>query len=1058
MVTRQLWFDSHLLGERAGKQAKAAAEQLGVEAHEAILRLGDAIAEVSAAVAQRYYLRAAAVWEGLGEAAFRRWADDGYEFLGGDAPQRESALAYFSLPAKIAVAVGGDTIAHWCRLGRELSALGRKLGAGFLEGTAPLLDRVDLAHLQAWADTGRELNRHDGWRGELAARAFFGAAPVALPVLAVDELAAWGGLARRLHPAARESDVFGALPDGFHLLRGDDRQHLFAITYAAAAISPKDGWFVYRELPAAVRRLHPPIRSKLLALLAQAARGAAAELRDIVAVSAALTQDIPRAHRQAALDLGIRAATAFPLGGIALLRSLPTAYEDAAPDAVERWVERGLQIAADNSEAGKAYFALESRTSVQVLHASSTAAVLNDVQGLLRKYVQMISGRPASIRGVSGSRLRPELEEFPLEDEIALPLKVDRFATHEDNCRLYRFLAAQVAGRRVHATYAAKRPAEEGRSLYDFLIDPEKPMVLEDLFLLAEGYRVAHALGREFPGLAFEQVDLAHAVLDRVDPNDPPPPAILFDLALAAALAQRPVARLPRWLQPFVSVTGPLLVPLSLPSATVDDALTVAEALTEELAKRGEVRGEATPNELAFERLTGEAIYDMFTDDDGPSVQGSGPSAKADTPTPAEREALDMPMQLDDEVEEEPSGTGAPMSPEELQALIDAGADLRLKQGRGEEAEGLGLYISDLIGKLPQDQIQQMQRLLGDTSRGDKATARRWLDRRAEGATFYYDEWDYHIGDYRERWCRLLEIPVSGDSGEFFQQTLVDHAELIPEVRRQFQKIRPEMYRVVRGLEDGEDFDLNAVIDARVDRRAGRSPSPRLYTARQREERDVATLFLIDLSASTDEPFEKVHPEEVEEDTLSAFRAPMGAPRKKQRRIIDVTKEALVIMAAALEEIGDAYAIYGFSGHGRKNVEFYMVKGFNEGLSGVVRGRIGAMEPKRSTRMGAALRHATEKLAAVTARSRHMILLSDGFPQDFDYGQDRRSNVYGLRDTTVALREAEASGVQPFCITVDKAGHDYLREMCDTTRYMVIDDIASLPRELPKIYQRVVTT
>jgi nitric oxide reductase NorD protein len=176
----------------------------------------------------------------------------------------------------------------------------------------------------------------------------------------------------------------------------------------------------------------------------------------------------------------------------------------------------------------------------------------------------------------------------------------------------------------------------------------------------------------------------------------------------------------------------------------------------------------------------------------------------------------------------------------------------------------------------------------------------------------------------------------------------------------------------------------------------------------------------------------------------------------KPRRIIDMTKETLVIMAEALEEIGDAYAIYGFSGHGRDRVEMYRVKSFSETLNATVKGRLGGMEPKRSTRMGTALRHAVEKLAGVTARSKHLFLLSDGFPQDYDYGQDRRSNVYGIRDTAVALREAEAAGVTPFCITVDKAGHDYLRQMCDESRYMVIEDITALPRELPKIYQRVV--
>jgi nitric oxide reductase activation protein len=258
-------------------------------------------------------------------------------------------------------------------------------------------------------------------------------------------------------------------------------------------------------------------------------------------------------------------------------------------------------------------------------------------------------------------------------------------------------------------------------------------------------------------------------------------------------------------------------------------------------------------------------------------------------------------------------------------------------------------------------------------------------------------------------------------------------------VRRQFQRIRPEMYRSIRGLEDGEDFDLNATIDARIDVRARRAPSTRLYRSRVREARDVATLFLLDMSASTDEPL-----------------APAGTDGRAGRRIIDALREALVIMTEALDELGDAYAIYGFSGQGRGNVEFYLVKGFAERLGPAVKGRIGGITPRRSTRMGAALRHATRKIAAVGARAKHLMLLSDGFPQDDDYGEDRRSHVYGIRDTAAAMREADVAGITPFCITVDRAGHDYLREMCDAARYMVIDDIAALPRELPKIYRRVV--
>jgi nitric oxide reductase NorD protein len=196
--------------------------------------------------------------------------------------------------------------------------------------------------------------------------------------------------------------------------------------------------------------------------------------------------------------------------------------------------------------------------------------------------------------------------------------------------------------------------------------------------------------------------------------------------------------------------------------------------------------------------------------------------------------------------------------------------------------------------------------------------------------------------------------------------------------------------------------------------------------------------------------------EEEHDDWQSLWKKRPVVLEPKPRRIIDVTKEALVLMAEALEEIGDAYAMYGFSGQGKDNVEFYHVKSFAEVLSPTVKGRLGAVEPKRSTRMGTAIRHALEKLKDVACRVKLLVVLSDGFPQDMDYGSDRRSITYGLRDTTTALREAERAGVLTFCLTVDKAGHDYLREMCEESRYLVLGDVESLPTELPKVYQRYI--
>src|SRR5262249_50393623 len=148
--------------------------------------------------------------------------------------------------------------------------------------------------------------------------------------------------------------------------------------------------------------------------------------------------------------------------------------------------------------------------------------------------------------------------------------------------------------------------------------------------------------------------------------------------------------------------------------------------------------------------------------------------------------------------------------------LLESGANLRITQGAGEEVEGLGLYITDLVGKLPSEQLEALRRMLGDPEASPRRT-KRFRDAAADGTYFCYDEWDYHIDDYRSGWCRLFEVNLEGDSGEFFNRALGDYARLIPEVRRQFQRIRPEMYRTVRGLEDGEDFDLNAAIAARAD-------------------------------------------------------------------------------------------------------------------------------------------------------------------------------------------------------------------------------------------------
>lgn len=367
---------------------------------------------------------------------------------------------------------------------------------------------------------------------------------------------------------------------------------------------------------------------------------------------------------------------------------------------------------------------------------------------------------------------------------------------------------------------------------------------------------------------------------------------------------------------------------------------------------------------------------------------------------------------------------------------------------------------------------------------GDRERARARLDRLREqlgdpqgvatkkrSEVFLYDEWDHLQAAYRRDWVTLHEQALEPADPRKLVEALDSENDLRRNVRRLFGQLKPELLKKIRHLDDGEEIDLDAAVEARVDRRTRNELPDAVYSRRQRKERDVAAAFLLDMSASTDSEIPEPLPSEQEADERDPkkkvdYTGILGdeddwtyfaRPPLDRRKVIDVEKEAVLLMAEALDALGDAYGIYGFSGFGREQVDFLVAKEPNEPFDESVQGRIAAMKPQRSTRMGPAIRHAVSKLQRQEQRLKVLLILSDGYPQDFDYGDDRSSRVYGIQDTMMALREAQQRGIHTFCITVDPAGHDYLREMCPDHRYLVINDIAELPSELPKVYRGLTT-
>jgi nitric oxide reductase NorD protein len=307
--------------------------------------------------------------------------------------------------------------------------------------------------------------------------------------------------------------------------------------------------------------------------------------------------------------------------------------------------------------------------------------------------------------------------------------------------------------------------------------------------------------------------------------------------------------------------------------------------------------------------------------------------------------------------------------------------------------------------------------------------------------TFIYDEWDVFAGHYRPRWCRVYEKVMGLGDMNFYRDTLLAHAGLLQQIRREFEQVAPEIHHKEKRLPDGSDHDLDAAIEALTDLRIRVSPSEKIFWRHHKNERDVAVAFLLDLSGSTGEAI--------------ATPADAGQAQRSQRRIIDVEREAIVLMADALEAIGDRYAVYGFSGHGRDNVEFYVMKDFDEEFSPDVAKRLGRAGPLHATRMGPAIRHGASKLRLQQTRSRFLFLISDGRPQDRGYSQESAEKAYAVQDTRMAFIEARRDGITPFCLTVDKDGNDYLRAMMDDFSYEVLSDVTLLPYRLPQLYRRL---
>ena len=287
---------------------------------------------------------------------------------------------------------------------------------------------------------------------------------------------------------------------------------------------------------------------------------------------------------------------------------------------------------------------------------------------------------------------------------------------------------------------------------------------------------------------------------------------------------------------------------------------------------------------------------------------------------------------------------------------------------------------------------------------------------------YLYDEWDYRRCHYRKNWCVLKELDMQPGQLQVVPQILEKYFYLVRDIRKVFEALRGED-RKLRRQNNGDDIDIDAVVESYVDVIKGEELTDRLLIRSQKLERNLAVIFMVDVSGST------------------------------KGWINEAERESLVLLCEALETLGDRYAIYGFSGMTRKRCEVYRIKTFDEPYGKRVKTRIAGMKPQDYTRMGVVIRHLSEKLKQIDAKTRVLITISDGKPDDYDGYRGE----YGIEDTRQALLEAKYAGIHPFCVTIDTHAHDYLPHMYGHVNYTVVSDIRKLPLKVSDIYRKLTT-
>jgi len=1023
----------------------------------------------------------------------RDWAREGIAIAQSSYRAWEPALEYFRATPRVLDKLPFATLVYWVQVGRRLSQESCTLSSAYFRASPGALGFLAPDQFEDWARIGKTLYK-ESWRSSSLSARFFELSPGLLLYLNLEEVAQFVFFLRTLAEKSYDfaNECLLLAEEVFSGLEREERRPFINLAAALAQTNCGDARAYFALGPNILSRIERGEKNRFLSIATTMANSKGIHTPSFLFDGSQALSRLDTALHSPILDAFEGLLPLSPTSAIEFLKVSPTLVQRIGISSLDRWLSEGKGILKKREEAGEAYFRLESMRGEKVLQRLSSAVELEQISEVLRMYCRALTGRNAQIlstetlkdRGIGWTSVeRPSTEGAG----VFLPPTVDRYDTKGDNFSWYKVMVTHQAGHLEfgsfdfrfdkEATLSPNLRFELGERSRKGITDLERFFNLfadrrlaADIFTAVEDARVDYLLKREYAGIRakYEQVQ-KEALAERPPLNYLPLRQAFVEFLVQMSLVDLSQVEFPAEVTPELRAATYIARKVKSPQATVEDSAeatirlyTLLIMIANKMCDDGWQAIDLNIDSEDLDEL--QLSFDGIPE--GEVVEGSElpyeSPGQVDFRGDFKPELVQLLMKLKQDYSQRDAPPGTPLSPEALRELVEKSVEIELGWvSPGDLSSSIGLFISNLLDELN----QPLPSVPSPERKEAKKTAPEEKALEEEGSSFLYDEWDFRANDYKPRWCRLREKTTAEGTTDFFENTLRNHSHLAAQIKRQFELVTLEFFKKIKKLQDGEDFDLDAVTEAMVEKKAGVAPSDKIYWRRNKVERDVSVVFLLDMSASTSEAIEEIKTTCDNWDFDTNLRGYMEYLRmqreeiagQKTRRIIDVEKESLVLLIGALETIGDQYGIYGFSGYGRDNVEFFVIKDIDEDFSEKVKRRIDRVAPLHATRMGPAIRHAASKLERQDSRTKILFLISDGRPQDHGYGRDSMEKDYAIHDTKMALLEAKRKNMIPFCLTVDKTGQDYLKKMCHDIGYEVVWDIESLPKRLATLYRRLTT-